>query len=241
MNPLRSELDHLVLGAATLEQGAAWCEATLGVVPGAGGRHPLMGTHNRLIGIAAAGFPRAYLEIIAIDPEAAPPGRARWFGLDDPTLQTALREAPLLLHFAARTERLDDALAALAALGEDPGLPLAASRSTSAGALRWRITLRDDGSTGHGGALPSLIEWGTVHPADSMPPSGVQLLSLRTDVPVAGPLAAAYRALGLASVAVRADPALPAPCLCATLATPRGRVELRGPLRAPRFLECPAR
>jgi uncharacterized membrane protein YphA (DoxX/SURF4 family) len=48
-------LDHLVIMASTLAQGVAWCEATLGVTPGPGGEHPLMGTHNRL---AAAGHTR---------------------------------------------------------------------------------------------------------------------------------------------------------------------------------------
>ena len=60
-------VDHLVVAAATLAQGVAWCEATLGLTPGPGGKHPLMGTHNRLLKIATAAFPEAYLEIIAID------------------------------------------------------------------------------------------------------------------------------------------------------------------------------
>jgi hypothetical protein len=37
-----------------------------------------MGTHNRLLKLGE-GF---YLELIAIDPQAPPPGRPRWFGLD---------------------------------------------------------------------------------------------------------------------------------------------------------------
>jgi hypothetical protein len=45
-------LDHLVIMASTLAQGLAWCEATLGVTPGPGGEHPLMGTHNRLMRLA---------------------------------------------------------------------------------------------------------------------------------------------------------------------------------------------
>jgi hypothetical protein len=69
-------VDHLVVAAATLEQGVAWCEATLGVTPGPGGRHALMGTHNRLLNLGSAAFPHSYLEIIAIDPEAPAPGHA---------------------------------------------------------------------------------------------------------------------------------------------------------------------
>ena len=46
-------LDHLVVIAPTLADGVAWCESTLGVTPGPGGEHPLMGTHNRLIHISS--------------------------------------------------------------------------------------------------------------------------------------------------------------------------------------------
>jgi hypothetical protein len=93
------EIDHLVIAAHDLAHGVHWCEQTLGVTPGPGGRHPLMSTHNRLLKLdAGPGHPRAYLEIIAIDPEAPPPGRARWFGLDDAALQASLREAPRLVH-----------------------------------------------------------------------------------------------------------------------------------------------
>jgi hypothetical protein len=70
-------LDHLVVAARTLDAGVAWCEATLGIVPGPGGRHPLMGTHTRLLSIATPAFARAYLEIIAIDAQAPAPAH-RW-------------------------------------------------------------------------------------------------------------------------------------------------------------------
>ena len=43
------ELDHLVVAARTLEEGAAWVEAKLGVPMAGGGKHDLMGTHNRLL------------------------------------------------------------------------------------------------------------------------------------------------------------------------------------------------
>ena len=56
-------LDHLVVIAPTLADGVAWCESTLGVTPGPGGEHPLMGTHNRLIHISSPTHPRAYLEV----------------------------------------------------------------------------------------------------------------------------------------------------------------------------------
>ena len=48
---MKRELDHLVVAARTLEEGAAWVEAALGVKTLPGGKHPLMGTHNRVLSI----------------------------------------------------------------------------------------------------------------------------------------------------------------------------------------------
>ena len=169
------ELDHLVVGAATLDEGVAWCERVLGVMPAPGGRHALMGTHNRLLNISAPAYPRTYLEIIAIDPEApGPQGRARWFDLDQPALQAALRErGPGLIHWVSRVASLDASLAQWRGEGVDAGEAVAASR----GALSWRIALREDGRRLRREGLPLLIEWGEAHPTDGLPASGVQLLS----------------------------------------------------------------
>ena len=67
-----------MVAAATLDAGRGLVRATLGVAPGAGGKHALMGTHNRLLTIASAAFPMAYLEIIAHRPATRrrPGGRA---------------------------------------------------------------------------------------------------------------------------------------------------------------------
>ncbi len=171
-------VDHLVVAAATLEQGAAWCEQLLGAAPAAGGKHVGMGTHNRLMAIGSPAFPMAYLEIIAHDPEAPPPTRPRWFGLDDPRLLARLRERPRLLHIVARCARLDDTLAALRAQGLDAGQAVAAERASPQGLYRWRIAGRADGQLLCGGALPTLIEWQGMHPSDHLPVSGVTLRSL---------------------------------------------------------------
>ncbi|HEY8880135.1 MAG TPA: VOC family protein [Roseateles sp.] len=166
------ELDHLVVGAATLEEGVAWCERVLGVTPGPGGRHALMGTHNRLLNISGPNHPRAYLEIIAVDPDAPPPGRARWFDLDQPALRERLTQGPGLIHWVSRVPNLDAALANWRGEGVDAGEAVEASR----GNLRWRIALREDGRRLRREALPVLIEWGEAHPTDTQPASGVQLL-----------------------------------------------------------------
>ena len=209
-------VDHLVVAASSLAQGSHWCEAVLGAVPGPGGTHPLMGTHNRLLNIASAAFPQSYLEIIAIDPAATPPTRARWFGLDE----IDLGGGPRLLHVVARSSALESQCTALRAAGLDPGLPIAASRDTPQGRLSWRITVRDDGRLLVGGALPTLIEWGASHPTAAMPTSGIVLHALK----LRGLPPAAVQALDLRGVECAADAG---PAITATFDTPRGRVVLR--------------
>lgn len=212
-------VDHLVVAAATLEQGAAWCEATLGVAPGPGGRHVLFGTHNRLLKIATPAYPDAYLEIIAVDPAAPPQRRPRWFGLDDPALQQRLLESPRLIHVVVRTATLGAHRRALVAAGLDPGDPVQASRETPQGRLAWQILVRADGRLPCDGALPTLIQWEGVHPAAQLPASGITLRALAlTGVP-----AVAREVLQLRNVQVQAGFG---PALSATLATPRGEVTL---------------
>lgn len=210
---MRLALDHVVVAAPSLDEGVRWCEATFGITPGPGGRHGLMGTHNRLFSIAGPDFPEAYFEIIAIDPDAPPPGRARWFGLD----AIDLSGGPRLVHWVARTEAIDEALGAWRALGFDAGRAVEASRETPDGRLVWRIAVRDDGRLLAGGAWPTLIAWGdTPHPARRMPELGVRLRSLTLRrLP-----RAALQAPGV-SIADDAGPAL-----TAEFDTPRGLVRL---------------
>ncbi len=216
---MSSQVDHLVIAAATLEQGVAWCEAMLGVAPGPGGQHVLMSTHNRLLRIEGDAFPGAYLEIIAIDPAAPPPGRARWFGLDDPALQARIARQPQLVHVVARTENLDMLRWGLVNAGQQPGLPVAAQRETPHGLLRWQILVRDDGQLPCGGALPTLIQWSGTHPAARMAASPVALkrLTLR-GVPAQAQAVLALRGVDFAS--------RPGPALSAELDTPLGPVTL---------------
>ncbi|HSV33975.1 MAG TPA: VOC family protein [Ramlibacter sp.] len=217
-----AHIDHLVVAAHTLAEGVAWCEATLGVTPRAGGFHALMGTHNRLLRIATSAYPRAYFEIIAIDPQAPAPKRRRWFDLDDPALQHAVLQHPRLVHFVARTAHAAGALDSLRRLGIDRGPLLRAERPTPEGMLQWQISVRPDGQRLFYGALPTLIEWGGTHPADAMPDSGLALQSLQVRHPRAEDLAAAHAAIGLQGVTVEPGP----PHLVATLTTPKGLVTL---------------
>jgi len=211
-------VDHLVIGADTLEQGAQWCERVLGATPAPGGKHVVMGTHNRLLAIASAAFPKAYLEIIAVDPDAPQPSRVRWFGLDEPATQARLRERPRLLHLVARSTRLDATLAALAAQGIDAGQAVAAERASPNGMFRWRIAGRADGKLLCGGALPTLIEWQGMHPSDHLPASAVALRALQ----LGGLPDPVVAALGLHGVPCSAQGV----ALRAGFDTPRGLVQL---------------
>lgn len=180
------QLDHLVVAARTLAEGVAWCEATLGIVPTQGGRHDFMGTHNRVFSIATPAWPLAYFEIIAIDPEATAPGRARWFALD------AFDGPPRLQHWVARCRDVDAARQAAVAAGQqDPGRVIDAAR----GYLRWRITVPDDGRL----VAPTLIQWASRHPAASMPASGVELLDFEAQPRLSARLSTPLGAVTLTS------------------------------------------
>ena len=223
---MTAHIDHLVIAASTLDEGVAWCEQTLGITPGPGGEHPLMGTHNRLFSVASALYPKVYLEIIAIDKGAACAriqGEKRWFDLDNEALQQQLSQSgPQLVHFVASTPLAAPAIQALAASGIDRGDLLQASRMTPHGMLSWKITVRADGQRLMNGTLPTLIEWTGVHPTDNMPASGITLQSLAASQPEAETLQAAYAAIGLHGVTVNQGPAN----LIASLQTPRGLVTL---------------
>ncbi|MBA3593055.1 MAG: VOC family protein [Pseudomonadota bacterium] len=231
---MSAHVDHLVVVATSLEQGVQWCQGALGIPPGPGGEHPLMGTHNRLFSVASAAFPRAYFEIIAIQPGVTPArggGKHRWFDMDDAMLQARVAsDGPQLVHFVASVPGVVSAAKALATQGLDRGTVVPASRQTAGGLLSWRMTVRDDGQRLFYGALPTLIQWGeagedparAAHPLDAMPASGVTLEALQARHPRPEQLQTAYAAIGLSSVDVIPGP----PNLIATLNTPRGRVLL---------------
>ncbi|WP_249368140.1 VOC family protein [Acidovorax sp. NB1] len=221
-------MDHLVVLAADLVSGVAWCERTLGITPTAGGEHPLMGTHNRIFNVASPAHPRAYLEIIAINSGAAttiPAGGRRWFDMDDAALrQQVAQHGPQLIHWVASVPDVAERCAALAALDVERGAVITASRPTPNGLLQWQITVRSDGLRLMDGCLPTLIQWGAVHPCDSLPASGVQLQQLALQHPQAATLQAACDAVGVAASVLVAPGATPR--LSAQLSTPRGPVTL---------------
>lgn len=231
---MKTQIDHLVVMAASLEAGVQWCEDTLGITPSAGGEHEKYGTHNRLFKIATPAYPLAYFEIIAINPDAVIPKRSqvtRWFDMDDKVLQKAVAEGPRLIHFVSSTDDIKAARHILRTQGIERGQVVHASRKSGKGTLNWQITVREDGDRLFNGCLPTLIQWGKpdateplrLHPRNSLPRSGVSLQSLVVTHPSGAKLQTACEAIGLTGVGIETGPAN----LVATLQTPKGLVQLQ--------------
>ena len=202
--------DHLIVAAATLEQGEDHLEAKLGARPQRGGKHAAMGTHNSLLRLG----PRTFLELIAIDPEGTAPTRPRWFSLD--TLRDL--DPPRLIHWVARTDDIDAARRA-GPVDCGPAHPM------ERGSFRWRITIPDDGSLPGDGIVPTLIQWSDArHPADTLPESGLRLAALAGAHPQPATIRAALAALGLGDDVKVTFSATPR--LVAMLNTRRGAVTL---------------
>ncbi len=171
LSPPRLAIDHLAIAAATREGGVASIRDRLGVTVPPGGEHPRMGTHNA---VASTGDD-TYLEILAIDPNAPPPGRPRWFGLDEPALRDELAIGPRVAAWVVRTPDIEASLAAARAAGLDLGSPIAMTR----GDLSWTIACREDGALLEGGALPVLIQWPEgPHPSTRMSATGLRLVEI---------------------------------------------------------------
>jgi hypothetical protein len=207
-------IDHLVVGASTLDSGVEWVESRLGARSQPGGRHVAMGTHNALVGLG----PRCYLEIMATDPEGNVSGRPRWFDLDEPRMRARLAEGPALIHWVARSLDIEaDAARSPTDLG--------AIMTMRRGDFEWRITVPDDGHLPERGLVPTLIQWsGERHPADALNETGVRLLALAGEHPEPAPVRAALAALALSDM-VKVTYAA-SPRLAAMLRTPRGTVTL---------------
>ena len=189
----------------TLEAGRAHVEARAGRARVAeGGAHAVFGTHNLLLGLEDG----LYLEVIAVDPAAPAPGRARWFDLD---------------RFAGRrgwpTGSADcDDLDARWRLHRSAGDPVALAR----GDLRWRMAVPGDGVLPFGGCFPAVIQWdGDAHPADGLAASGCRLRAAGAGAPRgAGVCAGRWRGHADARVVVEAGDT---PALLAEIDTPHGR------------------
>lgn len=197
-------LDHLAISAERLEDGVALVERRLGVPMAGGGQHPAMGTHNRLLSLGDL-----YLEVIAVDPAATPPGRPRWFDLD------RFSGPPRLTTWIVATDEME---AALATGPQGWGAALDLAR----GDYRWQMAVPGDGRLPFDGACPALIRWqGALHPAPALPDHGLRLARLVVSHPQAATLQAT---LALDDPRVTFIPGPPG--LSAVIDTPQGPVTL---------------
>jgi hypothetical protein len=206
--------DHLVVAAPSLERGVDWISNKLGVQPQPGGKHVTMGTHNALVRLG----PRLYLEIIAIDPDGIAPARPRWFDLDEPRMRATLAEGPALIHWVVRSGDLE---------ADVPRCPeaLGVISPMQRGDLAWRMTIPDDGHLPARGLVPTLIEWlGARHPAERLPDTRLELVTLAAEHPDPAPVRAALAALALSDTLKVSYGRTSR--LAAMLRTPRGTVTL---------------
>lgn len=182
-----AEIDHLVIGARTLEEGADYVEQHLGVRPGKGGAHEGVGTHNLLLGLGRD----CYLEVIAPDPAQPPPLQPRPFDLDDPAVRMMLEAEPRLIAWVARTPVLE---AVVTRLGTHHAGEI---RPMRRGKLAWRIAMPPQNQD-MGNLIPALIQWEDGKgAAPRLPDSGIRLRALEAEHPEVEALRKALAARGL--------------------------------------------
>ena len=201
-----SAIDHLVVTSSSLAVGVDYVEQVLRCRMQPGGQHPRMGTH------------KCYLEVIAIDADAAPPQRPRWFELD----LLSFNSPPRLAGWVMRTNEIQT-VARLRPL--DTG----SIEEMSRGALEWQITIPADGGFVCDGIAPSVIQWkGETHPASRLPDSHVSLIGLEAQHPDAQRINAWLSSAGFEGPLSIQSPLDNATIeLTALLQTPRGVVRFR--------------
>lgn len=213
----RCELDHIVIAASSLEAGVSYVEEMIGVCVPEGGKHPMMGTHNCLMQIGGG----AFLEILAIDPDAPKPTRPRWFDLDDPDMQTCIAHRPRLHTWVTRTQNITDTLAASPIF---PGQIMEGRRAKRV----WNITIAQDGTMPEDGLFPTLIEWPDfTGPASGMADLGCKLETLKIYHLEPEHLNAALTAIGADGlVEIRQSDESNPPGLVAVIESPMGKITL---------------
>lgn len=180
------KLDHLSVIAPSLAEGVAHVRACLDLDVPFGQRHHHMGTYNHLLQLGRT----TYLEIVALDPHGDPPGRRRWFGLDDQRQIRADWDAGRRLRgWVARTDAIDAVIAGREhVFGRKVALPWAEPS--------FDFAIPDDGSLPLDGAAPSLIDRrGKPRSMATMADLGARLRSFSLDHPDASAIAELYREL----------------------------------------------
>ncbi len=209
------KLDHITVIAPSLIEGVSHVRDCLGLDVPFGTRHDYMGTHNHRLQLGDG----VYLEIVALDPDGASPGRARWFGLDDQeTVRSDWKEGRRLRGWVASTHAID---AVLSKRGTIFGVEIPLPPANPA----FGFSIPGDGSLPLDGAAPSLIDHrGDPTSMAEIPDTGARLRSLTLEHPDPTAVETLYRELS-----VDRPPAIvggPRVRYRATIQTPSGLKEL---------------
>jgi hypothetical protein len=209
-NRTAGDVDHIMWGARSLDEGIAFIESKTGVKAVFGGVHPNRGTRNALVSLGK----EQYLEILSLDP--AQPGVR-----DERTDALARMTTPRILTWAAGTRDIEALDRRVRAAGfQTTGIAPGARAKPDGTTLRWK-TLALNGQDSD--LIPFVIQWdpGSTHPsADS--PGGCTLEELRLEHPDPAAINRVLEAMGLRVRAARG----PRARITALLSTPKGEFEL---------------
>ena len=127
-------IDHLVIAVPDLDDAADELERRVGLAATGGGRHPTLGTQNRL-----AWLGDTYVELVAIADRDVAEGS--WLGV---AIMVALERGGGLATWAIATDSIDNDVAALRDIGARLGDPMPGERRRPDGAVvRWRLAIGD--------------------------------------------------------------------------------------------------
>ena len=161
-----NKLDHIVIGAFTLEEGTEFVESKLQSKLSDIGYHENLGTHNRVIRIDD----NVYLEVIAINPQSRNLKVRNCFNLDNSTLQSKLKKSPQIISYVIENNDIN------ILKYYDPFFEV--SRAN----YRWQFAmpsykkniLNDD--IIESGIIPSLISWKSENPILHMKKNQFELI-----------------------------------------------------------------
>ncbi len=166
-------LDHIVFGSITLEEGTEFVENILQAKLSDIGYHKDMGTHNRVIRISE----KVYLEVIAIDPKINKFNNRIWFNLDNSKLQYKLKQSPQIIGYVIENNNIN------ISKYYDPFFE--ASRDI----YKWQFAMPTfsknvlDSEIIETGIMPNLIAWKSDKPVYQMKKNQFELISFDIKFP----------------------------------------------------------
>jgi Glyoxalase-like domain len=125
-------IDHVVIAVPDLGAAAQQLEDSVGIAATGGGRHPALGTANRLVWLGDT-----YVELVTIVDESVAAGS--WLGMP---VAAALTTGGGFASWAVASDDLDGDVASFRGLGADYGDPFDGERRRLDGdVVRWRLAI----------------------------------------------------------------------------------------------------